>query len=384
MDFMLNDEQRLFQQAVHEFCDRELKPFAAEVDEQAHLRREALARMPDLGLLGLQVPEAYGGAAFDTVTATLAIEEIGRACGSTGLSVAAHNGLCCFPINRWGTDEQKARFLPTLTSGKVLGSLALTEPDAGSDLGGGVSTRATKEGDCWVINGSKAWITNASLSPVIIVLARTDPQAGTQGLSMLLVETDHDGLTVAPPEKKMGVRGSPTHMLSFNHVRVPVENLLGEEGRGLQQALETLDGGRVGIAALSVGLAQAAFEEAVNYSQQRQTFGKSLAQHQGIQFKLADAAMKIEAARALVHKAAWLRDQGQPFTKLAAMAKLFASETAERVAFEAIQIHGGYGYSREFPVERIYRDQRLMTIGEGASEILRMVIARQVLKENPV
>lgn len=311
MDFALNDEQQLFLQAVRDFCERELKPYAAEVDEQAHLRMEALARMPELGLLGLQVPEEYGGAGFDAVTAAMAIEEIGRACGSTGLSVAAHNGLCLFPLIRWGTKDQKATFLPRLTSGKVLGSLALTEPDAGSDLANGVRTRATKDSDCWVINGSKAWITNASLAPLIIVLARTDPDAGHKGFSLIIVETDRDGVYIAPPEKKMGVRGSPTHMLTFNQVRVPLDHLLGEEGQGLYQALQTLDGGRIGIGALCVGLAQAALDEAVAYARQRQTFGKMLSEHQAIQFKLADAAAAIEASRLLVHKAAWLKDRGK-------------------------------------------------------------------------
>jgi len=381
MDFALSDEQQLFQKAVRDFCERELKPGAAHVDEQAQLNMAVVAKMPDLGLLGLQVPEEYGGADFDSVSAAIAIEELGRACGSTGLSVAAHNGLCCFPIVQWGTEEQKAAFLPRLTSGEVLGSLALTEPDAGSDLGGGVTTRAIKDGDCWVINGSKAWITNASLAPVIVTLVRTNPEAGTHGFSMILVETDREGLHIAPPEKKMGVRGSPTHMLTFNDVRVPLDHLLGEEGCGLQQTLQTLDGGRIGIGALAVGLAQAAFEEAVRYATERRAFGKTLAEHQATQFKLADAAMQIEAAQMLVYKAAWTKDRGERFTRQAAMAKLFATETAERVAFEAIQIHGGYGYSREFPVERIYRDQRLMTIGEGTSEVQRMVIARRVLEE---
>jgi butyryl-CoA dehydrogenase len=378
MDFSLTDEQRMFQRAVRDFCERELKPFAAEVDERAALRREALAMMPDMGLLGLQVPEEYGGAGFDSLTMALAIEEIGRVCGSTGVSVAAHNGLCCFPLGRWGTEEQKARFLPVLTGGTVLGSLALTEPDAGSDLSG-TTTQAVRDRDGWVINGSKAWITNASMAPVIITLVRTDPGAGSRGFSLLIVETDREGLVIAPPEKKMGVRGSPTHMLTYNNVRVPGTNLLGEEGRGLYHVLETLDGGRVGIGALTVGLAQGAFEEAVEYAKQRRAFGHALADHQAIQFKLADAAMQIEAARTLVHKAAWLRDQGGRFTRVAAMAKLLATETAERVCFDAIQIHGGYGYSREFPVERMYRDQRVMSIGEGTSEVQRMVIARQVL-----
>jgi butyryl-CoA dehydrogenase len=380
IDFSLSDEQHMFQAAVRDFCDRELKPYAADVDESGQLRREALAKMPDLGLLGLQVPEEYGGADFDSISVVIAMEEIARACGSTGLSVEAHNELCCAPLVRWGTDAQKQRFLPRLTGGEVLGSIALTEPDAGSDLMG-ARTRAVKDGDEWVINGSKAWITNASLTPVIVVLTRTDPDAGTRGFSMILVETDRAGLEIAPPEKKMGTHGSPAHVLTFSDVRVPLDNLLGDEGRGLHQTLATLDSGRIAVAALCVGLAQAAFDAAVSYAKARHTFGQRLADHEVIQFKLADMATAIEAARLLSYQAAWVKDQSQPYSKLASMAKLFASEMCEKVAFEALQIHGGYGYSREFPLERIYRDQRMMSIGEGTSEINRLVIARRVLEE---
>jgi butyryl-CoA dehydrogenase len=380
IDFSLSDEQRMFQKAVRDFCDRELKPYAAEVDESGHLRREALAKMPDLGLLGMQVPEVYGGADFDSISVVIAMEEIARACGSTGLSVEAHNELCCAPLVHWGTDAQKQRFLPRLTGGEVLGSIALTEPDAGSDLMG-TRTRAVKDGGEWVINGSKAWITNASLAPVIVVLARTNPDAGTRGFSMILVETDRAGLEIAPPEKKMGTHASPAHVLTFSDVRVPLDNLLGDEGRGLHQTLATLDSGRIAVAALCVGLAQAAFDAAVSYAKERRAFGQRLADHEAIQFKLADMATAIEAARLLAVQAAWAKDQGQPYTKLASMAKLFASEMCEKVAFEALQIHGSYGYSREFPLERIYRDQRMMSIGEGTSEINRLVIARRVLEE---
>lgn len=380
MDFALNEEQRLFQQAVRNFCERELKPFAAEVDATGQLRMAAVAKMPDLGLVGLQVPEDYGGANFDSLSVVIAMEEMARACGSTGLSLEAHNELCCNPIVRWGSTAQKARFLPLLTSGKVLGSLALTEPDAGSDLMG-AKTYAVKEGDSWVINGSKAWITNASLAPVIVTLVKTDRQAGSHGFSLILIETDRPGLSIAPPEKKMGTHGSPAHVLSFNALRVPLDNLLGMEGEGLHYTLATLDSGRIAVGALAVGLAQAAFEEAVAYAKTRQTFSKLLAEHQAIQFKLADAATSIEAARTLIYRAAWSKDQGQPYSKLACMAKLFATQVSEQVTFEALQIHGGYGYSREFPLERIYRDQRMMSIGEGTSEINRMVIARRLLEE---
>ena len=338
--------------------------------------------MPALGLTGLQVPEQYGGAGMDSITAAIALEEISRACGSTGLAVAAHNGLCCAPIVRWGTDAQKQAYLPRLTSGEVLGSLALTEPDAGSDLAGGVRTTAVKEGDSWIIDGSKTWITNATSAPVVVTLVRTDPHAekASHGLSLILVEADTEGFTVEPPIPKFGVRGSHSCPLVYDAVRVPLENLLGEEGEGLQQTLETLDGGRVGIAAVSVGLAQAALDAVLKYAVQRHAFGRTLAQHQAVQFKIADMAARIEAARLLTYHAAWKKDRGDAdFSKFAAIAKLTASETAEFAAFEAIQIHGGYGYSTEFPVERIYRDQRLMSIGEGANEILRMVIARRTI-----
>jgi alkylation response protein AidB-like acyl-CoA dehydrogenase len=299
------------------------------------------------------------------------------------LSLAAHNGLCCFPLNRWGSKAQKEKYLPRLTSGESLGALALTEPNAGSDLAGGVRTSAVKEGDSWIVEGHKAWITNPGCSPVIITLVRTDKAAGTRGFSMLLVEPRMEGVTVHPPEKKMGLRGSPTQQISYDDVRVPMEEgTLGPEGRGFQQTMETLDGGRIGIGALSVGLAQAAFEAAIKYAAEREAFGGPLTQFQAIQWMVADAALEIEAARLMVYRAAWLKDQGRPFSKEAAMAKLMASEVAERVAFNAIQIHGSYGYSQEFPVERIYRDQRLMTIGEGTSQIQRLVIARRVLQEN--
>ncbi|MCB9450738.1 MAG: acyl-CoA dehydrogenase family protein [Anaerolineaceae bacterium] len=381
MDFELNSEQRMYQRAVRDFCEKELKPYASEVDETGEMRWEAIHKMPELGLTGLQVPEEYGGAGLDTVSAALALEELGRACGSTALSLAAHNGLGCAPIVNWGSEAQKAKYLPKLTSGEVLGALALTEAGAGSDLAGGVRTSAVKEGDSWIIDGSKAWITNPRFAPVIITLVRTDKEAGTRGFSMILVEPGMEGLTLHAPEKKMGLKGSPTQMLSFDEVRVPLDATLGAEGRGFHQTMQTLDGGRISIGAISIGLAQAAFEEAVKYAQQRRAFGKPISEHQAIQWMIADAALEIDAARLLVWRAAWLKDQGKDFSKAAAMGKLMATEVAEKTARNAIQIHGSYGYSREFPVERIYRDQRLMSIGEGTSEIQRLVIARKVLQE---
>jgi alkylation response protein AidB-like acyl-CoA dehydrogenase len=260
-----------------------------------------------------------------------------------------------------------------------LGALALTEPGAGSDLQGGVRTFAVQQGGEWVINGSKMWCTNASIADVIVTLCRTDKSNGSKSLSLILVPVDTPGLVIAPAEKKMGLKGSPTHAVTYDNVRVPIENLVGQEGLGLHQTLRVLDGGRIGIGALAVGLAQAAHEEAIKYAKERCTFGQPIAEHQAIQWMIADAATQIDAARLMVYRAAWLKQQGRPFTKEAAMAKMFASEIAEKVCFNAIQIHGGYGYSAEFPVERIYRDQRLMTIGEGTSEIQRIVIARNVL-----
>ena len=380
MDFELTEEHQLLRRTVRDFAEAELKPRARRVDEHAEFNAEAVKKMGPLGLLGLNVPEKYGGSGVDAIGAAIAIEEIGRACGSTGLAIAAHKGLACAPLVRFGGEEQKRRWLPPLASGSGrLGALALTEPGAGSDLAGGVQTLARRSGDEWLINGSKMWCTNASIADVIVTLCRVDPAGGSRSLALIVVPTDAPGLTLGPAEKKMGVRGSPTHAVTYDSVRVPASNLLGEPGRGLQQTLAVLDGGRIGIGALTTGLAQAAYEEAVKYAQERTTFGQPIAQHQAIQWMIADAATHIDAARLMVYRAAWLKQQGRPFTTEASMAKLFASEVSEKVCFDAIQIHGGYGYSSEFPVERIYRDQRLMTIGEGTSEIQRLVIARNVL-----
>ena len=380
MDFDLNEEQRLWRSTVHDFVAREVKPKANQVDEEEAFNWQAVHKMGPLGLLGLNVPEEYGGAGVDAVSAAVTIEELGWGCGSTALAIAAHNGLGCAPIALFGSAELKARFLPRVASGAgQLAALALTEPGAGSDLKGGVRTRAGLVGDQWVIDGPKMWVTNASLADFIVTLVRTDPKGGSRSLSLIVVPTDSPGLHIGPPEKKMGVKGSPAHPVTYENVRVPAGFLVGALGQGLPQTLTVLDGGRIGIAALAVGLAQAAFEEAVRYAKERQTFGVPLAEHQAIQWMLADATTEIQSARLMVYYAAWLKSQGRPFSAEASMAKLFATEMAERVSRNAIQVFGGYGYSREFPVERIYRDARLMTIGEGTSEVQRMVIARHVL-----
>ena len=380
MDFDLNEEQRLWRSTVHDFVAREVKPKAHQVDEEGAFNWQAVHKMGPLGLLGLNVPEEYGGAGVDAVSAAIAIEELGWGCGSTALAIAAHNGLGCAPIALFGSAELKARFLPRVASGAgQLAALALTEPGAGSDLKGGVRTRAGLVGDQWVIDGPKMWVTNASLADFIVTLVRTDPKGGSRSLSLIVVPTDSPGLHIGPPEKKMGVKGSPAHPVTYENVRVPAGFLVGALGQGLPQTLAVLDGGRIGIAALAVGLAQAAFEEAVRYAKERQTFGVPLAEHQAIQWMLADATTEIQSARLMVYYAAWLKSQGRPFSAEASMAKLSATEMAERVSRNAIQVFGGYGYSRDYPVERIYRDARLMTIGEGTSEVQRMVIARHVL-----
>lgn len=382
MDFDLNEEQRMWRDAVHDFVAKEVKPKAREVDEKAEFNWTATKKMGPMGLLGLNISEEYGGTGVDAISAAIAIEELGWGCGSTALSIAAHNGLGCAPIANWGSDELKEQFLTKSASGEgKLAALALTEPDAGSDLKGGVKTKAEKDGDEWVINGTKMWCTNASIGDFIVTLVRTDPADGSNSLSLIVVPTDSTGLHIGPAEKKMGLKGSPTHAVTYENVRVPLSYVVGEEGKGLQYTLATLDGGRISIGALSTGLAQAAYEAAIEYAKQREAFGNPIASYQAIQWMIADAATEIEAARLMVYKAAYLKMHGRPFGKAAAMAKLFATEMAERVCRNAIQIHGGYGYSAEYPVELIYRDARLMTIGEGTSEIQRMVISRFALNE---
>ncbi len=379
MDLNLPDDLRMWRDAVMEFAAKEVRPHAAALAEAHQLNWDALRKGGELGLMSMTVPEAYGGAELDTLGLVLALEVLGWADPGTALTIEAHNCLGLEPIVRYGTEAQKATWLPQAITGERLAALALTEPHAGSDLKS-IRTRAERDGDGWVITGQKMWITNADAAAFIIVLARTRPEHGSRSLSMFIVPRDAEGVYIGPPERKMGLWTSHSHAVTLDHVRVPEDALLGQEGRGLHQALEILDGGRIGIAALAVGLAQAAMEEARLYAQTREAFGRPIAQHQAIQFMLADMATHIHAARLMTYHAAWLRDQGRPYTQAASMAKLFASEMAEKVARDAIQIHGGYGYSREYPVERLYRDARLMTIGEGTSEIQRLVIARRLLQ----
>jgi butyryl-CoA dehydrogenase len=378
MDFDLGEEQRLVRDMVRDFAAKEIAPRAAEVDKTEEFPADNIRKMAELGLLGLPYPEEYGGGGGDYLSYAIAVEEIARACGSTALIYAAHVSLGCGPIYSFGTKAQKEKWLPRLCSGEGLGAFGLTEPEAGSDAGS-TRTVAVRDGDSYVLNGSKMWITSGAIADVVTCTAKTDPSAGTRGISCFLVERGTPGFIPGKNEPKMGLKGSVTSALSLENCRVPAENLLGEEGEGFRQMLITLDAGRISIGAMALGLAQAALDEAVRYSKERVQFGQPIAKFQAIQWMIADMATEIDAARLLVYRAASLKDAGRPFTKQAAMAKLYASEVAERAGFKAIQIHGGYGYSREYPVERIYRDQRLCTIGEGTSEIQRLVIAREVL-----
>jgi alkylation response protein AidB-like acyl-CoA dehydrogenase len=381
MNFDLNEEQRMWREVVHDFSTRQVRPAAHQMDEEATFNWEAARKMGALGLLGLNIPEEYGGAGLDALSAAIAIEELGWGCGGTGLAIAAHNGLGCAALALFASDELKEQILPTAASGRRgLAAMALTEPGAGSDLQGGVRTRAERVGDDWVINGSKAWCTNACLADFIVTLVRTDPAGGSHSLSLIIVPTTAPGLIIGPAEKKMGMRASPANPVTYEQVRVPYDYLLGQPGQGLAQSMEVLDGGRIGIGALAIGIAQAALEAALAYARERQAFGGPIAEKEAVQWMLADAATEIQAARLLIYQAACVKASGKRFTLQAAMAKLFASETAERVCRNAIQIFGGYGYSSEYPVERYYRDARLLTIGEGTSEIQRMVIARNILK----
>jgi alkylation response protein AidB-like acyl-CoA dehydrogenase len=376
--FDLNEEQELIQRSVREFSDKEIAPLAHQVDQSGEFPAATFRKMAALGLMGLPFPEEFGGAEADSVATAIAIEEVARGCGSTALAYAAHLGLGSAPIAMFGTPEQKERFLAPAARGEYLAAFGLTEPHAGSDAGA-TRTTATLEGGEWVINGTKMWITNAPIAGHIIVTAMTDRERGKKGISALIVPRDTPGMSFGKHEPKMGLRGSVSTAISFDNVRVPQANLLGERGRGFIQFLQVLDGGRIGIGAMSLGLAQAAYEAAVRYAREREAFGKAIGAYQSVANMIADMDVAIETARTMVYRAAWLKDQGRPYRREAAVAKLYASEAAERVCRDAIQVFGGYGYSQEFPVERLYRDVRLLTIGEGTSEILRGVIARSVL-----
>jgi alkylation response protein AidB-like acyl-CoA dehydrogenase len=377
VDFTLTEDQQLIRETVRDFAQQVVAPQAAEIDRTGAFPTGILEQMAGLGLMGLPIAEEYGGSGADYVSYCLALEELTRACASTGITYEAHISLGCMPLYLYGTEEQKKEYLPQLCSGESMGSFGLTEPEAGSDAGGTKTTAVLQEGE-WVINGSKCYITNAGYAKFVTITAVTDKAQGTRGISDIIVPTGTPGFTVTASYEKMGLHGSNTTELSFTDVRVPETNLLGVRGEGFKQFLVVLDGGRIAIGAMGVGIAQACLDAALKYAKERVQFGQPIGKFQAIQFKLADIAMNVELARLMYLKAAWLKDTGRPYSKEANYAKLFGSEMSTKAALEAIQIHGGYGYMKEFPVERYLRDSKLLEIGEGTSEIIRLVIARSL------
>jgi len=379
MDFRLSDDQVVLRRAVRDFAEAEIRPHVMAWDEAQAFPHELVPKLAALGLLGIQIPEAHGGAGMSAVDYCVCIEELARVDPSVALGVAAHNGLGSAHIFMFGSDEQRARYIPPLARGEMLAAWGLTEPTAGSDAAG-TRTVATRDGNGWVLNGSKTFTTHGSVGGVMVAMAVTDRTKGNRGISAFIVERGTPGMAAGKKENKLGMRASDTSEVVFQECRVPADHLLGEEGQGFINAMQVLDAGRVGIAALSVGLAQGAFEAALRYAKERRQFGRPIAAFQATQWKLADLATQIEASRLLTYRAACLKDQGRPrTTRESSMAKLYASETAVRAAEECVQIHGGYGFTKDYPAEKYFRDVKLLTIGEGTSEIQRLVIARQLL-----
>lgn len=379
MNFTYSEEHLLIQEAARDFAEQELRPTAIERDETSTFPHAQIEQMGELGFMGMMVPEAYGGAGLDTVAYAIAIEELAKIDASTAVIMSANNSLVCYGLNAFGSEAQKQKYLVPLASGHKLGAFALSEPEAGSDASS-QHTIAEDKGDHYLLNGTKNWITNGGNADYYLVVAQTHPELRHKGINVLIVEKDTPGFTIGPKENKLGIRSSDTHSLLFTDVVIPKENRIGEDGFGFKFAMKTLDGGRIGIAAQAVGIAAGAYELSIKYAKERKTFGKPIAEHQAIQFKLADMEVEIEAARLLTHKAAWLKDQGLPYAKAAAIAKLYASEVAMKTTVEAVQIHGGYGYVKEYHVERMMRDAKITQIYEGTSEIQRLVIAREILK----
>jgi len=379
MNFDLSDDQRLIRDTVRELCRSEFAPHAERWDRETIVPHEAVSTLAEHGFLGMSIPEEWGGVGYDTRTVALVIEEIARVSAALAIMVSVHNSVGAVPVLKYGNEEQRRRFLPRLVS-KELSAFCISEPAAGSDAGHLQSTAVRQDGH-YILNGSKNWVTNGVQAGIYLLFVRTDPKAGNRGISAFVVERGTPGLVIGKPEDKMGLRGSDTVALTLQDLKVPVEQRLAAEGDGFKIALEALDAGRIGVAAQSLGVATAAFEEAVKYSQQRSAFGHPLAKIQAIQFKLAEMERRIQCARLLIHRAAWLKDTAQPFAREASMAKLYASEAATWVTHQAIQVHGGYGYVKEYAVERYYRDARVMEIYEGTSEIQRLVIARSLLKD---
>jgi alkylation response protein AidB-like acyl-CoA dehydrogenase len=378
MDFRLSEEQALLRRSVREFAETEIRPHVREWDQEQHFPLELMPKLAALGLLGIQFPEQYGGAGMTAVDYCICIEELARVDPAVALSVAAHNGLCSSHISLFGDEAQKQKYLVPLARGEKIGAWGLTESTSGSDAAG-MRTTAARAGNCWVLNGSKTFTTHGRVCDVMVVMAMTDRASGTKGISAFIVEKGTPGFAPGKKEDKLGMRASDTSEVLFDNCRIPAEQLLGKEGRGFTNTMQVLDAGRIGIAALSVGLAQGAYEAALSYARERKAFGKTIASFQAIQWKLADAATRIEAARLLTYRAAYLKQQGQRTTLESSMAKLYASEIAVKVADDCVQIHGGYGFVKDYPAEKYFRDVKLTTIGEGTSEIQRLVIARQLL-----
>jgi alkylation response protein AidB-like acyl-CoA dehydrogenase len=378
MDFRPSEEQQLLRRSVREFAETEIRPHVREWDHDQHFPIELVRKMAALGLLGIQIPERYGGAAMSAIDYCVCIEEVARVDPAVALSLAAHNGLCSSHLFLFGSEAQKQKYLIPLAHGEKIGAWGLTESTSGSDAAG-MRTTAARAGECWVLNGSKAFTTHGSIGDVMVVVAVTDRAAGTKGISAFIVDKGTPGMTPGKKEDKLGMRASDTSEVLFDGCRIPADQLVGEEGQGFVNTMQVLDAGRIGIAALAVGLAQGAYEAALSYARERKAFGKPIASFQAIQWKLADAATKIEAARLLTYRAAFLKERGQRTTLASAMAKLYASEMAVKVADDCVQIHGGYGFVKDYPAEKYFRDVKLTTIGEGTSEILRLVIARQLL-----
>ena len=379
MKLELNEQQKMIQKMVREFAEKEVGPIAAEIDKTEEFPIKTLDKLSKLGILGSIIPTDYGGAGLDTVSYTIIVEELSRKCASTGVIVSVHNSLASWPIMKYGNEEQKKKYLPILAKGEKIGAFAGTEPNAGSDLGS-MQTTAVLKGDKYIINGDKTFITSGSKAGIFIVFAVTDKSAGSKGISAFIVESDFKGFKVGSIYEKMGINASGTSELIFENMEVPKENLLGKEGDGFKIALSSLDGGRIGIASQSVGIAQAALDECVEYSKQRQQFGRPIAKFQAIQWMIADMATRIEASRFLVYNAAYKKDLGERISKEAAMAKLFASQTAVDTAIKAVQVHGGYGYTKEYTVERLFRDSKITEIYEGTSEVQKLVIAGSLLR----
>jgi alkylation response protein AidB-like acyl-CoA dehydrogenase len=379
MNFQLTEEQLAVQEAARDFAQTELLPGVIERDTEARFPTQQIQKMGALGFMGMMVDPTYGGGGMDTISYVIAMEELSKIDASASVSMSVNNSLVCWGLEKYGSEEQKQKYLSKLATGELIGAFCLSEPEAGSDATS-QQTNATLEGDYYLLNGTKNWITNGSSASIYLVIAQTDASKGHKGISVFIVEKGWEGFVVGKKEDKLGIRGSDTHSLLFTDVKVPVQNRIGAEGFGFTFAMETLNGGRIGIAAQALGIASGAYELALAYSKERKAFGKPISQHQAIQFKLADMATQIEAARLLVYKAAWLKDEGKDYAHASAMAKLYASEVAMNVTVEAVQVHGGYGYVKEYHVERLMRDAKITQIYEGTSEIQRIVISRGILK----